>query len=68
MSKYIPKPKSLGGRVKDELDLSNYATKRDLKNATGADTSFFAKKNDLANSKSDVDKLDIDIFVNIPSN
>ena len=68
MSKYIPKPKSLGGRVKDELDLSNYATKRDLKNATGADTSFFAKKTDLANSKSDVDKLDIDKLQNIPTN
>ena len=56
MSKYVPKPKSLGARVKDELDLSNQATKRDLKNATGADTSFFAKKADLANSKSDVDR------------
>ena len=68
MSKHVPKPKSLGGRVKDELDLSNYATKRDLKNATGADTSFFAKKTDLAHSKSDVDKLDIDKFQNIPTN
>ena len=56
MSKYVPKPKSLGARVEDELDLSNQATKRDLKNATGADTSFFAKKADLANSKSDVDR------------
>ena len=56
MSKYVPKPKSLGARVEDELDLSNQATKRDLKNATGADTFFFAKKADLANSKSDVDR------------
>ena len=29
------------------------------KNTTGFDTSLFAKKTDLANSKSDVDKLDI---------
>ena len=34
--------------------------KVDSKNATSVDTSDFAKKTDLANSKSDVDKLDID--------
>ena len=34
MSKYSPKPKSSGGRVKVELDLSNYVTKADLKFAT----------------------------------
>ena len=44
MSEYFPKPKSLGANVKIELDLSNYATKADLKNATGFDTSYFAKK------------------------
>ena len=59
MGKYFPKPKSLGGKVKVELDLSNYATKADLKNATGVDTSKFAKKADLASLKSEVDKLDI---------
>ena len=46
--------------MKVELDLSNYATKADLKNGTGADTSDFANKTDLANLKSDMDKLDID--------
>ena len=51
MSKYFPEPKSSGGKVKVELDLSNYATKADLKNATGVDTSKFAKKVDLANLK-----------------
>ena len=45
MSEHFPKPKSLGANVKVELHLSNYATKADLKNATGADTSDFAKKN-----------------------
>ena len=55
MSEYFPEPKSLGANVKVELDLSNYATKTDLKN-----TSDFTKKIDLANLKSDVDKLDID--------
>ena len=38
MSEYFPEPKSLVGRVEVELDLSNYATKSDLKNETGVDT------------------------------
>ena len=42
MSKYFPEPKSSGGIVNIELDLSNYATKSDFKNATGVDTSKFA--------------------------
>ena len=68
MSEYFPEPKSLGGKVKVELDLSNYATKTDLKNATGIDTSSFAKKVDLANLKSDVDKLDIDKLKTLSTN
>ena len=48
MNKYFPKPK-FGGRVKVELDLSNYATKVDLQNSTCVDTSKFAKKVDLRN-------------------
>ena len=48
MSEYFPEPKSLGVNVKVELDLSNYATKSDLKNALGVDTkSDFTKKIDL---------------------
>ena len=65
MTEYFPTPNSLGGNVKVELDLFNYATKADLKNATGVDTSDFAKKTDLANSKSVVDKLDIDKLKNV---
>ena len=68
MSEYFPEPKSLGGRMKVELDLSNYATNADLKIANTADTSKFAKKVDLANLKSNVDKLDIDKIKNVPSN
>ena len=44
MSECFPKTKSAGTNVKVELDLSNYATKADLKNATAVDTSNFAKK------------------------
>ena len=68
MSKYFPEPKSSGGMVKVELDLSNYATKADLKTATRADASKFAKKIGVANSKSNVDKLDIDKLKNVPTN
>ena len=66
MSEYFPEPKSLG-KVKTELDLSNYGTKTDLKNATAVDTSSFAKKVNLANLKSDVNKFDIDKLKNVPS-
>ena len=63
MNRFFPEVKSSGGRVKVEVDLSNYGTKADLvQNATGVDTSVFAKKADLANLKSDVDK-----FKNVPS-
>ena len=68
MSEYFPEPNSLGRRVKVELDSSNYATKADLKTATGVDTSKYAKKVDLANLKSNVDKLDIDKLKNVPTN
>ena len=47
--------------------MSNYATEIDLKNATGTDTSSFAKKVDLASLKSNVDKLDIDKLKNLPT-
>ena len=47
-------------KMEVELDLSNSATKSDLKNTTGVETSQFAKKDDLANLKSVNVKLDID--------
>ena len=67
MSEYFPKPKSFGANVKVELDLFNYATKVDFKNATGVDTSDFAKKTDLTILKSNVGKLVIDKLKNVPS-
>ena len=65
MSEYFPEPKSSGGRVKVELDLSNYEPKADLKNATDVATSKFAKKSDSAYSKFNIDKLDIDKLKNV---
>ena len=68
MIKYQKKknPKSLE-KVKVELNLSNYPTKTDLKNATRIDTASIAKKVHLTNSKFNVDKLDIDKLKNVPT-
>ena len=52
MSNYFPELKHSGTRVKVVLDLPNYATKVNFKKATGADTSKFAKKVNLASLKS----------------
>ena len=68
MNEYFPKPNSLRQRVKVELNLCNYATNASLKNATGVDTSDFAKRTELANLNSDVNKLDNDKLKNVPSN
>ena len=54
--------------MKVKSDLSNYTTKTDLKNETGIDALSFAKRVDLANIKSNVDKLDIDKLKNVPTN
>ena len=59
MSECFPKPKSLGANVKVELDLSNYAAKADLKMQQLLIHRILLKKTDLANLKSDVDKLEI---------
>ena len=42
------------------IDLSNYATKTDLKNVSNADVSSFALKSNLASLKTEVDKIDAD--------
>ena len=68
MSEHFPKPKSWKPNLKVQLVLSNYATKADWKNETGVDTLDFSKKTDLANLKSDIDKLDINKWKNVPTN
>ena len=47
--------------------ISNYATKEDIKNITHVDTSSFALKTNLSNLKTEVDKLDIDKLVPVPT-
>ena len=67
MIHYFPKPfRSFGRNINVKVDLSNYATKTDLKNVTHVDTSSFALKTNLASLKTEVDKLDIDKLVPVP--
>ena len=56
----------LVGDINVKVDLSNYATKLDIKNISHNDTSSFALKTNLANLKVEVDKLDIDKLVTFP--
>ena len=66
-SQYFPKPfRSFGGNINVKVNLSNYATKTDLKNVTHVDTSSFALKKNLANLKTEVDKSDIDKLASVP--
>ena len=60
MSQYFPPYRSSGRNIKLESDLSNYATKTDLKNVTHADESSFTSQTNPASLKTEVDKLDID--------
>ena len=67
MSQDFPKAyKPFGGDINVKVDLSNYATKADIKNVSHVDTSSFALKTNLANLKTEVDKLDIDKLVPVP--
>ena len=66
MSYYTPY-KSSSNNVKVELDLTNYATKTDLKNITHVDVSSFASKTNLAALKTEVDKIDTDKLKTAPT-
>ena len=67
MSTYYPPYKSSNNNIKVELDLTNYATKTDLKNITYTDVSSFASKTNLATLKSQVDKIDVDKLKTTPT-
>ena len=68
MIQHFPKPyETFGGDINVKVDLSNYATKADIKNISHVDTSSFALKTNLASLKTEVDKLDIDKLVPVPT-
>ena len=67
MSQCFPKPfKFFGRNINVKVDLSNYATKADIKNISHVDSSSFALKTNLASLKTEVNKLDIDKLVTVP--
>ena len=67
MSQYFPKPyKPFGGNINVKVDLSNYPTKTDLKNATGIDTSKLTSKSCLVSLIAEVDKIDADKLRTVP--
>ena len=67
MTQYFPKQyEPFRGDINVKVNLSNYATKTDIKNISHIDTSSFALKSNLASLKTEVDKLDIDKLVPVP--
>ena len=66
MSTYYPPYKSSSNNIKVELDLTNYATKTDLKNIAHNDVSSFASKTNLSALKTEVDKIDVDKLKTVP--
>ena len=67
MNTYYPPYKSSSNNIKVELDLTNYATKTDLKNITHTDVSSFASKTNLSALKTKVDKIDVDKLKTVPN-
>ena len=68
MSQYFSKPYDpFGGDINVKINLSNYATKTDLKNVSRIDVSSFALKSNLASLKTEVDKIDIDKLGPVPN-
>ena len=67
MSRYFPSYNNSSENIKVELGLNNYATKKDIKDITHVDTSSYALKTNLANLKSEVDKIHIDKLKTVPN-
>ena len=66
MSKYFPSYNNSSENIEVELDLSNYATKKDIKDITHIDASGFASKTNLAALNTGVDKIDTDKLKAVP--
>ena len=67
MSQYFPKPfRSFGGNINVKVDLSNYATKANIKNISHVGTSYSPVKTNLTSLKTEVDKLDTEKLATVP--
>ena len=66
MSQYFPPYNNSSENIKVELDLINYATKKDIKDITHIDASGFVSKTNLAALKTEVDKIDTDKLKTVP--
>ena len=66
MSKYFPPYNNSSKNIEVELDLSNYATKKDIKDITHIDASGFACRTNLAALKTEVDKIDTGKLKTVP--
>ena len=66
MGRYFAPFNNSSENIKVELDLSNYAAKNDIKDITHVDTSSYALKTNLANLKTEVDKIDTDKLKTVP--
>ena len=66
MSQYFPPYNNSSENIKVEIDLSNYATKKDIKDITHVDTSSYALKTNLAALKTEVDKIDTGKLKTVP--
>ena len=67
MSNYPEPDIHIRVKVKVVLSLSNYATKKELDHAAGVDTSDLSATKDFIALKADVDQIDINKLVNVPS-
>ena len=66
MCQYFPPCNNSSENIKVELDLSNYATKKDINDITHVDVSGFASKTNLAALKTEEDKIDADKLKTVP--
>ena len=66
-SQYFPPYENSSNNFKLQLDLTNYATKNDVKNITHVYVSSYATKTNLAALKTEVDKIDVDKLKTVPN-
>ena len=66
-SQYFLQYENYSNNIKVQLDLTNYATKDDIKNITHVDVSSYATKTNLAALKTEVDKIDTDKLKTVPA-